>query len=111
MVERDLLLQEKEKLYKEMKDILARQVGCQSVDQLKATLRAWLLQDQQAYRRSTTASTCANCLTQSAPVAFQCMHSTTNGMYLVNLFPSCCDDADRRSPPFVVNAPYLCFDS
>lgn len=26
MVERDLLLQEKEKMYKEMKDILARQV-------------------------------------------------------------------------------------
>ncbi|CAN0099107.1 unnamed protein product, partial [Sphacelaria rigidula] len=28
VVERDLLLQEKEKLYKEMKDILARQAQC-----------------------------------------------------------------------------------
>lgn len=32
VVERDLLLQEKEKLYKEMKDILARQVGCRLVN-------------------------------------------------------------------------------
>ena len=37
VVERDLLLQEKEKLYKEMKDILARQVSCSPPRQTRFT--------------------------------------------------------------------------
>lgn len=40
VVERDLLLQEKEKLYKEMKDILARQVHTPLARDLLLSLRS-----------------------------------------------------------------------